>query len=599
MAGLALSPGAANWIAAVAVLWPLVLGLAACCRATAPAVVRLAPWAALPALVLALGSTDAWSTDVPWLLLGARIGLDLTGRVFLLLGSLVWLCAGLAARPSMRADANPARFFAFFLLSMAGSLGLPLAGDAATFYVLFALMSVSAYGLVAHQGDAEARRAGRAYIVFAIVGEVLLVSGLFFAVRAAGTVNLDELPARMLAGPDGLVAVPLILLGCGIKAGAVPLHPWLPVSYAAAPLPATVALAGTMSKAGVLGWLRLLPLGHVSLGAWGAPMALLGIAAAFYGVAVGLCQREAKSALAYSSVSQVGFLTAAIGLGMTMPSGWALLLPAVLVYALHHGLAKSALFLTLGVAEAGGAGRARRRAAVAAAVALGLSLAGMTLTSGAVAKSALKDAISASGAPSASAIAWTLSLAAIGTTLLMARVVWWLGAPAATQATGAHRETMEAAGQGGSPVVAWTLAAGLSLAAPWLLMGGLAGPSAAWSIASLPYILAGVASAGIVTWLSMHGWWRWKPQVTSGDILVPLAWAAARAWLLVAAKPAPHGDAQPSRPVVERQPPSESGAPPIERALLRWPVYGLTVLALLAAAAAVLMLGAAWSSRLS
>jgi formate hydrogenlyase subunit 3/multisubunit Na+/H+ antiporter MnhD subunit len=593
MAGLAWSPGAAHWIAAAAVLWPLVLGLAACWRATAPAVVRVAPWAALPALLLALGSRDAWLTDVPWLLLGARIGLDLTGRVFLLLGSLVWLCAGLAARPAMRTDANPARFYAFFLLSMAGSLGLPLAGDAATFYVLFALMSVSAYGLVAHQDDAEARRAGRAYIVFAIVGEVLLVSGLFFAVRAAGTANLDELPARMLARPAGLMAVPLILLGCGIKAGAVPLHAWLPVSYAAAPLPATVALAGTMSKAGVLGWLRLLPLGHVSLGAWGVPMVLLGIVAAFYGVAVGLCQRDAKTALAYSSVSQVGVLTAAVGLGTITPSGWALLLPAVLVYSLHHGLAKGALFLTLGVSGAGGAAPATRRAAVAAAVALGLSLAGMTLTSGAAAKSALKDAISASGAPSAGGIAWTLSLAAIGTTLLMARVVWLLGAPAAEIAGGARRETGEAAGHGGAPVAAWTLAAGLSLAAPWTLMGGLAGPSAAWSIASVPYILAGVASAGIVTWLSMHGWWRWRPQVPVGDILVPLEWAAARVWLHVSAKPAPHGDAQPPKPVVEGKPPSESAAPPLERALLRWPVYGLVVLALLAAAAAALVLGAA------
>jgi formate hydrogenlyase subunit 3/multisubunit Na+/H+ antiporter MnhD subunit len=322
-------------------------------------------------------------------------------------------------------------------------------------------------------------------------------------------------------------------------------------------------------------------------------MVLLGIVAAFYGVAVGLCQRDAKTALAYSSVSQVGVLTAAVGLGTITPSGWALLLPAVLVYSLHHGLAKGALFLTLGVSGAGGAAPATRRAAVAAAVALGLSLAGMTLTSGAAAKSALKDAISASGAPSAGGIAWTLSLAVIGTTLLMARVVWLLGAPAAEMAGGARRETGEAAGHGGAPVAAWTLAAGLSLAAPWTLMGGLAGPSAAWSIASVPYILAGVASAGIVTWLSMHGWWRWRPQVPVGDILVPLEWAAARVWLHVSAKPAPHGDAQPPKPVVEGKPPSESAAPPLERALLRWPVYGLVVLALLAAAAAALVLGAA------
>lgn len=594
MTSLAWSPGAVAWLAAAVVLWPLLLGLAAFWRVTAPVASRLGPWAPVPALLLLVAAPRGWAIDVPWLLLGSRIGLDLTGRVFLLLGGLVWLSAGLAARASMKADSRAARFFAFFLLSMAGSLGLSLARDAATFYVLFALMSLSAYGAVAHRDDADARRAGRAYIVFAVVGEVLLVSGLFFAVRAAGTANLDELPARMLAHPAGLAAVPLILLGCGIKAGAVPLHAWLPVSYAAAPLAATVALAGTMSKAGVLGWLRLLPLGHASLGAWGATVVMLGIAAAFYGVAVGLCQRDAKTALAYSSVSQVGFLTAAIGVGMIAPSGWALLLPAVLVYALHHGLAKSALFLTLGTSARGGAARARGRASIVAAAALGLSLAGMTLTSGAVVKSALKDAISASAAPSAGAIVWALALAAVGTTLLMARVVWLLAAPGAARAGGPRPDDAgETADQGKPPVVAWALAVGLSLAAPWTVIRGLADSSAVWSMAGLPYVLAGVALAGVVLWLSMRGWSVWTPHVPTGDILVPLEWAAARVWALVAAKPTPHGDVHPARPEAVPASGSKPALPLLERALLGWPVYGLVVLALLAAATAVLVLGAA------
>ena len=594
MTSLAWSPGAVACLAAAVVLWPLLLGLAAFWRVTAPMALRLGPWAAVPALLLLVAAPGGWAVDVPWLLLGARIGLDLTGRVFLLLGGLVWLCAGLAARTSMKADARSARFFAFFLLSMAGSLGLPLARDAATFYVLFALMSLSAYGVVAHRDDAEARRAGRAYIVFAVAGEVLLVSGLLFAVRAAGTANLDELPARMLAHPAGLAAVPLILLGCGIKAGAVPLHAWLPVSYAAAPLPATVALAGVMSKAGVLGWLRLLPLGHASLGSWSAAVTLLGIAAAFYGVAVGLCQRDAKTALAYSSVSQVGFLAAAAGLGMVAPSGWALLLPAVLVYTLHHGLAKGALFLTIELPESEPGTRARRRLAIATAAALGLSLAGMTLTSGAVAKSALKDAISASAAPAAGAIVRALSLAAVGTTLLMARVVWMLAAPGAARAGDLRRaDAGETAGRGRPPAVAWALAVGLSLAAPWTLLRGLADPAAARSTSGLPYIVAGVTLAGIVLGLSRRGWWVWTPHAPAGDVLVPLERAAARAWASIEAKPAPHGGAHASDPAGVRAAPGEPAAPLLERALLRWPFYGVVVLALLAAAAALLMLGAA------
>ena len=583
MAAFAWAPDAAGWIAAVVVLLPLALGLGAFWRVTAPAAARLGPWAAVPALVLAAGYRDPWAVDVPWLLLGTRVGLDLTGHVFLLLAGLVWLMAGMAARTTMEDDSHRSRFVAFFLLSMAGSLGLPLARDAASFYLCFALMSLSAYGLVVHRGDGEARRAGRAYIVFAILGEVLLVSGLFFAVWTAGTTSLDDLPARMLATPKGLAAVPLILLGCAIKAGAVPLHPWLPVSYAAAPVPATVALAGTMSKAGVLGWLRLLPLGHASLVEWGVPMALAGLFAAFYGVAAGLCQRDAKTALAYSSVSQMGFLSTAVGLGLIVPWGWALLLPALLAFAIHHGLAKGALFLALAVPQPQGASQALRTAALASTAALGLSLAGMALTSGAAAKSMLKQAIGGSGWPSAGAVALALSMAAVGTTLLMARVIRLLGA----RGTAVRDLAAEARRRDDRPPVgAWVLATAVSLAAPWTVMRTVADPARAWSLSGLPYILAGAALAGLGAWMAGRGAWRWTPAIPAGDILVALEWVAARLWALAAAKPPP--------PVQDtaRAPAPEAAVPPLERSLLRWPVYGLVVLALLAAAAAALVLGA-------
>ena len=593
MAGISWPIAAAPWIAAAAVLWPLVLGLAAFWRVTAPAAVRLCPSAAVPALLLAAGHQEAWVVDVPWLLLGTRVGLDPTGRVFLLLAALVWSCAGMAAPAAVRDDAARGRFAAFFLLSMAGSLGLPLARDAASFYVLFALMSLSAYGLVAHRGDTAARRAGRAYITFAVTGEVLLVSGLFFAVWSAGTTSLDDLPARMLASPGGLAAVPLILLGCGMKAGAVPLHPWLPVSYAAAPLPATVALAGTMSKAGVLGWLRLLPLGHASLVEWSVPVVLLGIAATFYGVAAGLCQREAKVALAYSSVSQMGFLSAAIGLGMITPSGWSVLLPAVLVYTLHHGLTKGALFLTIAVPGSAAAAWTQRLWSLAATAALGLSLAGMTLTSGAIAKVSLKTAIVASGAPAAAGIVSALSLAAVGTTLLMARV-WWLAARSG-QAAGAGSPRVVASSHPPSeaPLAAWATAAALALAAPWTLMGGLADAARAWAVSGVPYILAGLALAGIGAWLTTRGVWRRIPEVPAGDILVPLERAASLLWTFTAAKPASRGHAhREEKGDAARASAAVPALPFAEQALLDWPVYGIVVLALLVAAAAVLMVGA-------
>jgi formate hydrogenlyase subunit 3/multisubunit Na+/H+ antiporter MnhD subunit len=372
----------------------------------------------------------------------------------------------------------------------------------------------------------------------------------------------------------------------------VPLHPWLPVSYAAAPLPGAVALAGTMSKAGVLGWLRLLPLGHASLVEWSVPVVVLGIAATFYGVAAGLCQRDAKVALAYSSVSQMGFLSAAVGLGLVTPSGWGVLLPAVLVYTLHHGLTKGALFLTIAV-PGSAAARTQRLWSLAATAALGLSLAGMTLTSGAVAKASLKAAIVASGAPSAAGVVSALSLAAVGTTLLMARV-WWLAARSG-QAVGPGTPRLEPSSHAPSevPLAAWATAAALALAAPWMLMGGLADAADARSMSGAAYILTGLALAGIAVWMATRRPWQRVPEVPAGDILVPLERAASLLWTFTAAKRSSHGHAHREEKGEASRVSGAAPEPPVvEQALLDWPVYGIAVLALLVAAGAVLLLGA-------
>jgi hypothetical protein len=278
---------------------------------------------------------------------------------------------------------------------------------------------------------------------------------------------------------------------------------------------------------------------------------------------------------------------------MIAPSSWALLLSAVLVYTLHHGLAKSALFLTLGVSARDGAARAWRRAGVATVSLLGLSLGGMALTSGAVAKSALKAGMGASGLSSAAGIVSVLSLAAVGTTLLMARVAWLVAVSGAERPDARPGDWPPSGANGRAPVVAWAGAVALSLAAPWTLMRGLADPSAAWSPAGLPYILAGAALAGVVIWLSMRGWWRWKPQVPAGDILVPLERAASRFWHVTTREPASPGHAHPEeKPAPSRVPAAVQGPPIVEQALLHWPVYGLVVLGLLVTAAAVLVLGA-------
>ena len=308
---------------------PLLLALLVMWPASRRHAEWLAPLSPLPALLLALAARDGLVADLPWLLLGSRFMLDETGRLFLGFTAVVWLLAGWYARGYLAGDPRRHVFWSFYLATAAGNLGVCLAGDAASFYLLFALMTFAAYGLVIHSGSAEARRAGRVYLIMAVLGEAALVAGMLLAVHAASSHYLSDLAA--VAPPAA--AIPLLLLGFGIKVGMPLLHMWLPLAHPVAPVPASAVLSGVMLKAGLLGWLRFLPLGTAALPETGTLLLTAGLLAMFLGVAAGLCQREPKVLLAYSSISQMGFMTLAVGAGLLAPQLWPVLLPAVGLYA--------------------------------------------------------------------------------------------------------------------------------------------------------------------------------------------------------------------------------------------------------------------------
>ena len=275
-----------------------------------------AAWFALPFLLLALFAPD-FSVDVPALLLGARFGLDVTGRAFLGFSALLWLLAGQYAVGYLRDDPARQRFMLLFCLTGMGNLALPLALDAASFYLAFALMTFAAYGLVIHAGSPEALRAGRVYLIMALFGEMLLLSALWHLAHAAPGLLIADLARAAATDPT---ARALLVAGFGVKAGLPVLHMWLPLAHPVAPTPASAVLSGAMIKAGLLGWLRFLPLGAVALPDLGAGLVGLGLAAAFLGVLAGLIQRDAKTVLAYSSISQMGIVTAALGAGQAAGS---------------------------------------------------------------------------------------------------------------------------------------------------------------------------------------------------------------------------------------------------------------------------------------
>jgi multicomponent Na+:H+ antiporter subunit D len=365
-----------------------------------PLVIELVPLAPFPGLVAAL-------------LLG---GGNITDQAFLTLTALLWFIAAFYARSYVARDNKRNRFYLFFLLTMIANLGVVLSQEISSFIAFFALMSFSAYPLILHSNSDEAISSASTYIKWVVFGEIVLFMGL-----AGQTYSLQY------AGSEGDVTwvIAFLLIGFGVKAGLATLHVWLPKAHAVSPVPASALLSAVMVKVGLLGWIRFLPLGDESIMLLGQPMMVLGFMAVFLAAAYGVFQNNAKTVLAYSTVSQLGIISASIGFALAFPSSWELLLPAILFFAMHHAFAKATLFFSVGLSRELQQ-KSRLKPFLWLLVLIpAVSLIGLPFTSGAFAKSALKSATS-----SWPLFSILLVLSAIGTSLLMGRFIQLMRQPA-------------------------------------------------------------------------------------------------------------------------------------------------------------------------
>lgn len=514
----------AIWPAALVL--PLLLAAGMVSKSIRSLSILLVPLAPLPALGLAVfGGEDG--AELPSVLIGVSLGLTETTRVFLLFTALLWAIAGVYARSYLRHDPGQGRFFAFFLITMTGNLGLIMARDLASFYLFFSLMSFLAYGMIVHEATEKARRAAQVYLIMTVLAEACVLPAILIAAAAAGTIELDAAPAALADSPALNTIVLLATVGFGVKAGAFLLHLWLPLAHPAAPTPASAVLSGTMIKAGLLGWMLIIPAGEVAMPGWGTMFMAAGLIAAFYGVLVGLTQDQPKTILAYSSISQMGFMTAGFGVAVAAPAAWPVALFAIPIYATHHALVKGSLFLAVGVAEKAEESRHRlqRAVVVAGLVLASLALAGAPLTSGAVAKEYLKDIIYLAPAGWQYVLYYGLDLAAVGSALIMGRFllsVW----PRAGE-----EDTKPPAG----------------LYAPWLFSVGAVATMVLFfpePLVELPGLLLSTSALWPVTvgaLLAAGAWWsnrrsggelreRLEPAIPEGDLLVPVSRSLTLVW---------------------------------------------------------------------
>lgn len=489
-------------LAVGAVLLPLLgaLGLVVfASRAHAAGVLRiLLPLACLPPLVLALMPVQG--VELTAILLGTRLETGVLQQAMLLLVALAWGAAGWYAAD--RVTHQPGRFAVFWLLSLAGIVLATLAGDLASFYFGYALMTLSAYGLVVHDGGAAARRAGRVYLVMAILAEGALLAGVLLLASRYGATGLGDITRAALDSPrTGGVAGVLLLLGFSVKIGVAGLHLWLPLAHPVAPVPASAILSGVIVKAGVLGLVRLVPPGALPE-AWMPGLLALGLFTSFYGALVGIVQTRIKTVLAYSTVSQMGLVFMVAVLAVFAPER-AVLWPLLGLFVLHHGLNKAALFLAAGSVPLLGWWRVLLFALPA------LSLAGMPLLSGALAKGGLKSALYDAG-PGLPPIVW-LSLGSVATACVLWRAL-----------------SLARAGEADAPRphASWPALVVAAVVVPWLWASRhdlVQLPSTAVLIEGFwPLAAALVAVLAVAAIVRRSPALDWRGRIPEGDVLVPL-----------------------------------------------------------------------------
>jgi multicomponent Na+:H+ antiporter subunit A len=287
----------------------------------------------------------------------------------------------LYAQRYLRGDSRAARVLLQLVAFMLSMLGLVLADDAIVLFVFWELTTVASYLLIGFDGEcAKARRAALQALLVTGAGGLALLVGLLLIGEAVGSYRLsDWVTGGSLAGRPGYAAIlALVLLGAFTKSAQLPFHFWLPNAMAA-PTPVSAYLhSATMVKAGVYLLMRL----HPVLGgseAWFWALGGAGTATAVWGSLLALRQTDLKLALAYTTVTALGFLVLFLGGEVEIA------ITASVTFLIVHALYKSALFLVVGIVDhttgtrdatrLGGLARAMPSTALAAALAA-LSMAG-------------------------------------------------------------------------------------------------------------------------------------------------------------------------------------------------------------------------------
>jgi multicomponent Na+:H+ antiporter subunit D len=275
-----------------------------------------------------------------------KVAVDGFSLFMLAVIALVSLCVGLYSINYMDHYGSKANYYALLLMMVAGMNGLVLVTDLFQVYLFLEVAAVASYALVAFGLEHDELEAAFKYLMLSVVASAAILVSIAILFGMTGSLGFSAVAEGLRAlNAPGVVAVcaALFLLGFGLKAALIPFHAWLPDAHPSAPAPISAMLSGLLIKvSGVYAMTRIFFHVFGLTPALSQVLMWLGAVSIVLAALLAVGQKDMKRMLAYSSISQVGYVVLGIGIGT--PLGIA----GGLFHLLNHAVAKSLLFLTSG-----------------------------------------------------------------------------------------------------------------------------------------------------------------------------------------------------------------------------------------------------------
>ena len=289
--------------------------------------------------------------SLPWIPnmgVSFRLSLNWLSLTFLMTEVIVTLVAMVYSLGEKTGEKHSNYYYALLLLFSLGMSGTTLSDDVFLFYIFWELMLVASVLLILVWGHGEIRfKVALKYFIFTHLGSLMVLVCLITMYVNFGTANMTEWMAQVSSLPVNMQVFMIIffLIGFSVKMAIFPLHIWLPDAHTVAPMPVTIILAAAMLSMGTYGILRF-PFTFFTLerlqpfAIW---MMLAGLVSEVYGALMALAEKDIKRIIAFSSVSQMGYIL--FGLGTLTMRG----MQGAIMHVVYHAIIKGLLFMVVGI----------------------------------------------------------------------------------------------------------------------------------------------------------------------------------------------------------------------------------------------------------